>query len=758
MNEPARACRIARAAGIAAAALLIVVAAAWFGHREVTPATRTRTMANPSDRDPGARSPTDATRGVAAESIQATRDSTHPSPTVPGDGAPKLDAPIRGVVVDPDGPPIAGATIQSIDWLGKVVETSATDSNGRFVLGRLEPGTRYLHVAAPGRVATILAFGAPDLFRQFPALTNDARIVLEPGAVAVARLRFVDGSPCAGVAVHLGPSHRGPSGVDHELRLGPWPPPVTDEHGRVVIDGLPRDRIVGLGIDLLGGEGDSPRPLATGAATSAAAASEQLFVYPKVTKLTVELRGLEEMESLKLQGDLRLARNDGSPGELHRTVPPFELAFDRVVMGADYLLRLDVGGRASSVLEPHLKVVEADSRRTIDCTLPPVVEGSPGAVFHDRLIGVALLHPDKTPISKSELLDSGWSLDDVTARYGDLGSGTEAGRVGLGEIVCGLGSEGPDRESCVLIIPTRQPIWIEGVLGSQRSRVELADVTDPGHIAFTFDLAALAIGRTRLTVRVRDGRGSDVPDASLLFTESSSGAETFARATGPGLITRMLSRGRYHYQCFSNGGGFSEGDFELPSGSPVTADVVLPDPGSICGTVAPLPDATCIRVTRSPVRGVRTRFDWWGGCTVGPDGSYALDGVPPGEWRLLLTIVAPDESSTRVEVATVTVNSDAITRLDFAAGARPTKRFRLELGEVKSALVHATDAHGETVFDGVFAAGKSVDLPAEALHFSAWPEFRGAGAVSGEVNRWTQGTITGGADGVSIVRFDFPGR
>jgi hypothetical protein len=62
------------------------------------------------------------------------------------------------------------------------------------------------------------------------------------------------------------------------------------------------------------------------------------------------------------------------------------------------------------------------------------------------------------------------------------------------------------------------------------------------------------------------------------------------------------------------------------------------------------------------------------------------------------------------------------------------------------------------VFDGVFASGKSVDLPVEALHFSAWPEFGDAGAVADDPSRWTAGTITAGADGVSIVRFDFSGR
>lgn len=749
---------IVRRVAPAVALLIAGAATAWWWQDEgSTESERGRTpVADPHEDDVS--SPAVVRLDGSRSSVHATRAAAESAAMSDVDSVSAPDAPIRGVVVDPAGDPIAGATVQAMDWLGNVSAKVLSDANGEFAFGKLHPDARHLHVAAPGRLSTIVAVvERPDRWYQFQCVSNPARIVLLPGVVAVARLRWVDGSPCAGVAVHLGPSYRGSTGIDHEPQVGPWPPPITDEEGRVAIEGLPPERVVGLGIDLLGRNEDSPRPLATGTAISAAAATEQLFVYPNLTTLTVELRGLEAIEAAHESGALTISRTDGFRGEASETIPPFVARFDRIVLGGRYRIVLSVLGRRTRALADAVTIVEKDQHLVFDGSLTPS-DSTPPKASPFFTATFELLRPDREPITLRDLLDAGFGPAEVALHYGSLTAETRDAPAGAGTLE--LESDGEESAAARgrLFVHAEPPLWLEARIGPLRSRVELDHADDSARVRFTFDLAPLSIGLTRLSFRVRGARETDAPIAIVQLADASSGCESFATPVSPGLISRMVRPGSYHYQCFASSGSVAEGDVEVPSGSPVTVEVALPDPGDICGTVAPMPDAARVVVNRSPVRGARTRFDWWSGCPVGPDGSYALDGVPPGEWRLLLTIVSPDQSSVRVETATVTVKSDSITRHDFAPSGGPTRRFRLELGAAERALVHATDAHDETVVDGMFPAGVNLDLPVAALHFSAAPQIRDERGCSWDTSHWTAGRITAGSDGVAIVRFDFSDR
>jgi hypothetical protein len=706
---------------------------------------------------PGEPAPHEATNATRAPSEFAP-------PAAPASDATNAiapDEPIRGIVVDPANAPIAGATVQAMDWLGAVAAKAATNAKGEFAFGKLPPDARHLHAAAPGRRSAIVFVGDPGRWPKFPSVTIPARIVLEPGVVAVARLRWSDGTPCAGVAVHLGAAKLPTTGIDHEPKLGPWPPPITDENGRVEIDGLPPDRIIGLGIDLLGRNEDSPRPFETGHATSEAEATEQLFTWPKLAKLTVELHGLEEMEEKKLKGTLAIARVDGFKGDAQQWVPPFTRTFERVVLGGQYHILLLVEGRKPTELARRLRIVDADQDVSFDC-VPPPIETTPIGASPWTLFRVRLLQPDESPITEKQLAEVNLSSHDVRVRYGSLAPERRDAKE-RADASLDLSSEGGKGGGLTGRLGLREavPVWIEAELGPLRSRVELDRRDEKPQVDFTFDLAtltALTTELTRLSFRAHDVEGRDVQLARVLLKQSQSTARSHALPLDAGPILRLVSPGAYHYQCFAAGGGFAEGDVDVPAGSPVTVDVVVPDPGDVCGTVAPLPDALRVLVTRTPLHGERNYFNWWDGCVVGPDGSYSLDGVPPGEWRLMLTIVSSDETTARVEVATVTVKSNAITRHDFTPSAEATKRFRFDFGAAKRALVHVTDEHEANLVDGAFTNGAIAELPPAALRFSATPEIRDERTVNWDLDHWTEGTITAVVDGVAVVRFEFPAR
>jgi hypothetical protein len=580
------------------------------------------------------------------------------------------------------------------------------------------------------------------------------------GVVAVARLQWSDATPCAGVTVHLGAAKLVTTGVDHEPRFGPSPPPVTDANGRVEIGGLPPDRVIGLGIDLLGRNEDSPRPFETGHATAAADAIEQLFTYAKLAKLTVELRGLEEMAEKNLKGTLSIARADGFQSDAQKSVPPFTHTFDPVVLGAGYSLHLLVEGREARELAKRLKIVEADQHVAFDCTLPPIESTPLGRLPWSLFTRVRLLHPDQTPITVAQLYEANLSSGDVRVRYGSLTPekrDAKARSDGMLQLVNESGVDGG--LSGRLALREAIPLWIEAELGPLRSRVELEKAEENPRVDFLFDLAPLVVGLTRLSFRAHDEGGRDLTLISVHLQQSPSGERSIALPLESGPTWRMVRPGAYHYQCWAADGGFAEGDVAVPAGSPVTVDVTLAEPGHICGTIAPMPDALRVLVSRTPLDRPRAHHEWWGACFVGPDGNYSLDGVPPGDWRLMLTIVAPDESTTRVEAATVTVKSGVITRHDFVPMSGATKRFRFDFGAAKRAFVHVTDDHGANVVDGAFTPGALVELPVSSLQFAATPEIRDEGNnVHWDTDHWTDGTLAAGEGGATVVRFEFPER
>jgi protocatechuate 3,4-dioxygenase beta subunit len=134
-----------------------------------------------------ARSPSTPTAHAAA----ADRRAVAPSPGHARDRAPTVQVGVTGLVLDPAGAPVAGATV------GVAGGTSTTDGAGRFAIAGLAPGVYHLHAHAPVGAAGPIRV---DLF----ATSRDLTIRLQPGvAVEVAVVSVVDGRPLAGARGEL---------------------------------------------------------------------------------------------------------------------------------------------------------------------------------------------------------------------------------------------------------------------------------------------------------------------------------------------------------------------------------------------------------------------------------------------------------------------------------------------------------------------------------------------------------------------------
>lgn len=106
-------------------------------------------------------------------------------------------ATVGGVVVTPDGAPVAGAAVWADDGHGE--HAGRTGSDGRFRFARLAPGRITIAAAsATGRGES------PGSFAVRPGQTvDDLRLVLWPAAAVVAHVVRADGTPCGGAEVRL---------------------------------------------------------------------------------------------------------------------------------------------------------------------------------------------------------------------------------------------------------------------------------------------------------------------------------------------------------------------------------------------------------------------------------------------------------------------------------------------------------------------------------------------------------------------------
>jgi protocatechuate 3,4-dioxygenase beta subunit len=136
-------------------------------------------------------------------------------------------ATVRGTVLDPDGQPAAGATVQAVGSRHPMAET--TDGQGRFVLEGLAAGTYTLVATAPRRAPGVAANVALDR-------RSEAQVELRLGAGARVTGRLVDGRerPLAGrVAIGMLDGEQAPFVLASQLSAEPG------VDGRFSIDMVP---------------------------------------------------------------------------------------------------------------------------------------------------------------------------------------------------------------------------------------------------------------------------------------------------------------------------------------------------------------------------------------------------------------------------------------------------------------------------------------------------------------------------------------
>lgn len=131
---------------------------------------------------------------------------------------------VRGIVVDGEGNPVAGAEVASAADGQRVPARAVTGADGRFALAA-DPGDHLVGVRAAGMASVLVGGVRPG--------TGDLRIVLRPGVRLRGTVREGSGAPCGGARVRA--SLRFPGVVKD---LGGFET-RADESGRYAFESLP---------------------------------------------------------------------------------------------------------------------------------------------------------------------------------------------------------------------------------------------------------------------------------------------------------------------------------------------------------------------------------------------------------------------------------------------------------------------------------------------------------------------------------------
>ena len=169
---------------------------------------------------------------------------------------------IEGVVLDPEGEPVAGATVRARSqadpeasggrrgqWMRRMRERqnpslSVTDAEGRFRLDGLAPKLKWVAVAS----ATGLVDAESEPARLEVGEVRDVEIALLPGATFAGRVQNEDGRPVAGAQVRIGTLTPEQA---RRVSLSTWEAQrllgdatVTDEDGRFSMENVAPGRLI----------------------------------------------------------------------------------------------------------------------------------------------------------------------------------------------------------------------------------------------------------------------------------------------------------------------------------------------------------------------------------------------------------------------------------------------------------------------------------------------------------------------------------
>lgn len=141
----------------------------------------------------------------------------------------KEGATVLGVVVDPDGQPVAGAKIGGAALRAESTPKGVSDERGRFRLERVPAGTLFLHVQAEGYPGTYVR----DVRVADGEVLTDLEIMLDSGIEVTGQVVDGAGNPVAGAQVRI-------SSLNQFMIAAPVVT-TTDEEGRYRVPGLRAD-------------------------------------------------------------------------------------------------------------------------------------------------------------------------------------------------------------------------------------------------------------------------------------------------------------------------------------------------------------------------------------------------------------------------------------------------------------------------------------------------------------------------------------
>ncbi len=205
-----------------------------------------------------------ASAGVIAAGKAPGKPETDPTPAAQANPAAK-DAPakddlidVRGIVLSPDGKPVAGATVYAVQPAPVPETTSGPDGRFHLRVPHPEPAFKKLLKQYPQVVASAPGFGSNQAAPPYPAdPTCELTIKLvEDGPAIEGRVLDLEGRPVVGARVHPNTVYFAEGGS-----LDPWIGQVKDKegkgfeglHGLVIVKGEVktgpdgRFRLTGLG-------------------------------------------------------------------------------------------------------------------------------------------------------------------------------------------------------------------------------------------------------------------------------------------------------------------------------------------------------------------------------------------------------------------------------------------------------------------------------------------------------------------------------
>jgi RNA polymerase sigma factor (sigma-70 family) len=374
----------------------------------------------------------------------------------------------------------------------------------------------------------------------------------------------------------------------------------------------------------------------------------------------------------------------------------------------------------------------------------------------------------------------------VTGRTVQRGSSTPVGGV---EVELRAGSELLGRA----VSDSDGRFRIGGVpAGSVRAQVASAEQGAPGGArAVTVDVAMFGevpvgdlevdASKGRVTGRALLAGGPSLPGAAVELASARASYEARSDEHGRFEFGEVLD-GSYELTA-RQGALVSQAPIlvEVRDGSPVDADVVLGQSGSIVGAIAAAPGGSTLFVSAEPLdRALR-----WRAPTVAPagrDGRFRLEGLAPGRYRVsvpgaeseVVHVVAGGEQLVSFTLALGTGRVRVKVSAQDPGRAAPQGTFmalalpgRFQLGSTEPPLCMAPGASGEATLDDLRAGTISVMVvvvgsPSQMMLYRddvlvtegatsevelAWPDPARAGRIVGRV----QGGAGARATGVTAI-------